>query len=299
MTAASRMAPAALRMQQNAVSIKNSLGRGMESLEALESLRSRETDLNIGSRSINPTTSGILLERVTFSYSSETDESTIKDVSLRVDEGKFIAFVGPTGSGKTTLMNIIGGFLEPTEGFVSINGFSPIEFTKSRPGVIGYVPQNISVINGSIYDNISLGLEKTSESIQACKDALKSAHLWDFVESLPAQIDTYIKGPSGGLSGGQLQRLGIARCLFSKPKIILLDEATSSLDASTEVLVSKEIIRNLEGATLVVIAHRLSTVKEADEIFYLDKGVLISSGSFDELRGQVPNFESQATLLGL
>lgn len=299
MTAASRMAPAALRMQQNAVSIKNSMGRGMESLEALEKLRSGEKNLNIGTRSINATTSGILLEQVTFSYRSEMDEPTINNVSLRVDEGKFVAFVGPTGSGKTTIMNIIGGFLEPTEGSVLINGYSPIEFTKSRPGVIGYVPQNISVINGSIYDNISLGLEKTSESIQACKEALISAHLWDFVESLPEQIDTYIKGPSGGLSGGQLQRLGIARCLFSKPKIILLDEATSSLDASTEVLVSKEIIRSLEGATLVVIAHRLSTVKEADEIFYLDKGVLISRGTFDELRKKVPNFESQAALLGL
>ena len=299
MTAASRMAPAALRMQQNAVLIKNSIGRGAQSLEALEKLREGKEDLQLSLTSSNSGSLGISLNQVTFSYNRESAEPTINKVSLNVAEGKFVAFVGPTGSGKTTIMNIIGGFLEPTSGYVSINGISPSEFTKSKPGLIGYVPQNIAVINGSIFDNIALGTEQTAESIEACIDSLKSAHLWDFVDSLPDQINTNIKGPTGGLSGGQLQRLGIARCLFSKPRIVLLDEATSSLDASTEVLVSKEIIRNLKGATLLVIAHRLSTVKEADEIFYLEKGVLIGSGSFDELRTQVPNFESQATLLGL
>lgn len=299
MTAASRMAPASLRMQQNAVSIKNSMGRGMESLVALEELRERERDFQPNLETTRHESSGISLNRVTFSYDNETLEPTIQNVTLQFDEGKFVAIVGPTGSGKTTIMNLIGGFLEPTSGVVYINGLSPSEYVASGPGLIGYVPQNIFVINGSLYDNIALGVEQTPETIEACLDALKSAHLWDFVESLPMGINTIIKGPMGGLSGGQLQRLGIARCLFSKPRIVLLDEATSSLDAGTEVLVSKEIIRNLNGATLVVIAHRLSTIKEADEVFYLDKGILIGSGSFDELRTQVPNFESQATLLGL
>jgi len=299
MTAASRMAPAALRMQQNAVSIKNSMGRGVETLEALEKLRRGAKGLQIKINASVGAPSGISLNQVTFSYKSDTTEPIIKSVSFNVDEGKFVAFVGPTGSGKTTIMNLIGGFLEPTEGYVLINGLTPVEFTKSRPGVIGYVPQNIFVINGSIYENISLGVEQTTDSVKACIDALKSAHLWDFVEALPDQINTTIKGPTGGLSGGQLQRLGIARCLFSKPRIILLDEATSSLDASTEVLVSKDIVSNLNSATLLVIAHRLSTVKEADEIFYLDQGVLVGRGNFDDLRAKVPNFESQAKLLGL
>lgn len=299
MTAASRMAPASLRMQQNAVSIKNSMGRGTESLVALEELRERERDFQPNLKITRLASSGISLNQVTFSHDNETLEPTILNVTLQFDEGKFVAIVGPTGSGKSTIMNLIGGFLEPTSGFVHINGLSPSEYVESGPGLIGYVPQNIFVINGSLYDNIALGVEQTPETIEACLDALKSAHLWDFVESLPGGINTIIKGPMGGLSGGQLQRLGIARCLFSKPRIVLLDEATSSLDAGTEVLVSKEIIRNLNGATLVVIAHRLSTIKEADEIFYLDKGILIGNGSFDELRSQVPNFESQATLLGL
>lgn len=299
MTAASRMAPASLRMQQNAVSIKNSMGRGIESLVALEELREKKRDFQPDLKITRLASSGISLNQVTFSYDNETLEPAILNVTLQFDEGKFVAIVGPTGSGKTTIMNLIGGFLEPTSGVVHINGLSPSEYVESGPGLIGYVPQNIFVINGSLYDNIALGVEQAPETIEACVDALKSAHLWDFVESLPEGINTIIKGPMGGLSGGQLQRLGIARCLFSKPRIVLLDEATSSLDAGTEVLVSKEIIRNLNGATLVVIAHRLSTIKEADEIFYLDKGILMGNGSFDELRSQVPNFESQATLLGL
>lgn len=299
MTAASRMAPASLRMQQNAVSIKNSMGRGIESLVALEELREKKRDFQPDLKITRLASSGISLNQVTFSYNNETLEPTILNVTLQIDEGKFVAIVGPTGSGKTTIMNLIGGFLEPTSGVVHINGLSPSEYVESGSGLIGYVPQNIFVINGSLYDNIALGVKQAPETIEACVDALKSAHLWDFVESLPEGINTIIKGPMGGLSGGQLQRLGIARCLFSKPRIVLLDEATSSLDAGTEVLVSKEIIRNLNGATLVVIAHRLSTIKEADEIFYLDKGILMGNGSFDELRSQVPNFESQATLLGL
>ena len=299
MTAASRIAPASLRMQQNAVSIKNSMGRGIESLVALEELREKKRDFQPDLKITRLASSGISLNQVTFSYDNETLEPTILNVTLQFDEGKFVAIVGPTGSGKTTIMNLIGGFLEPTSGVVHINGLLPSEYVESGPGLIGYVPQNIFVINGSLYDNIALGVEQAPETIEACVDALKSAHLWDFVESLPEGINTIIKGPMGGLSGGQLQRLGIARCLFSKPRIVLLDEATSSLDAGTEVLVSKEIIRNLNGATLVVIAHRLSTIKEADEIFYLDKGILMGNGSFDELRSQVPNFESQATLLGL
>jgi ABC-type multidrug transport system fused ATPase/permease subunit len=299
MTAASRMAPAALRLQQNAVLVKNSLGRGSETLETLQRLRSLPKHNGLPIDFTSQDTEGIKFENVRFKYELSDNEETINNVSFSIPEGSFVALVGPTGSGKTTIINLIGGFLEPNSGQISIQGKSSTEYINSNPGAVGYVPQTISVINGSIFENIALGVPRTSESEKACIDSLKKAQLWSYVENLPDQIFTVLKGPGGGLSGGQLQRLGIARCLISNPRIILLDEATSSLDANTEVLVSQEIVSSLRGATLIVVAHRLSTVKEADTIFYLEKGKMLGQGKFSDVRKQVPNFENQAKLLGL
>ena len=300
MTAASRIAPAAMRLQQNAVMVKNSLGRGMDSLDTLEMLRSRQnTQDQETTRLVTHSQEGIRVNNVTLSYADNQANPAVNSVSIQIPKGNFVALVGPTGSGKSTIMNLIGGFLEPTHGSITIEGLSPSEFVRAFPGAIGYVPQNISVINGSIYENVALGIPLSGSSQESCIDALRKAQLWDFVETLEHGVDENLIGPKGGLSGGQLQRLGIARALFTQPRIILLDEATSALDATTEVLVSREIIHNLKGTTLIVIAHRLSTVKEADEVIYLENGILKGSGTFEDVRSQIPNFEAQAKLLGL
>ena len=176
---------------------------------------------------------------------------------------------------------------------------APLEAIEKWPGAISYVPQNVTIANGTFRSNVAFGYGIEVASDNLVWEALETAQLDLFVKSLPDQLDSLVSENGSNLSGGQKQRLGIARAMFTKPKLLVLDEATSSLDGQTEADVSGAI-KNLKGSvTVVMIAHRLSTVRSADQVIYLSKGKVLAKGSFDQVREQVPDFDSQAQLMGL
>jgi ABC-type multidrug transport system fused ATPase/permease subunit len=174
-----------------------------------------------------------------------------------------------------------------------------IRKAKKWPGAIGYVPQEVVLRAGSITSNVSSGFENIDPDSELVSDAIDMAQLSQFVLSLPDGVQTNVGERGSKISGGQRQRIGIARALFTKPKLLVLDEATSALDGQTESEIS-DAIHGLKGkVTLILIAHRLSTVMSADQIIYLDAGRIRAQGTFDEVRAAVPDFDKQAKLMGL
>lgn len=223
----------------------------------------------------------------------------LANASLSIPAGTSIALVGSTGAGKSTLADAILGVLEPDSGDVLISGLSPRAAISRWPGAIAYVPQSVALIEGTVRDNVALGLPSEIVSDDLVWSALRRAHLADFLLENREGLETKIGERGFKLSGGQRQRLGIARALYTQPKLLVLDEATSSLDSETELAIT-ETIRELEGeVTTITIAHRLTTVKEVDLLVYLKGGVIASIGSFSDLRTRIADFNRQAQLMGL
>ena len=301
MAASTRISPAILRLQQGAVSIKSSIGSAGPTLDLIEELE----ELSLGSEKVDDLnfehvgfTGEIELQNVTLTYPTKKLPA-VKDISLNIKQGQVVSFVGPSGAGKTTIIDVILGVLKPDSGNVQIQGHPPLGAIKLWPGAIGYVPQDVMISNGTIRQNVCLGYSSSEIDEKDIWQALEVAQLAEFIRELPEGLDTPVGDRGTKLSGGQRQRLGIARAMFTKPKLLVLDEATSSLDGTTEASIS-EAVHNLKGGvTIVMIAHRLSTVKESDVIHYLAKGQLEMSGTFDELRRNIPEFDKQAQLMGM
>jgi ATP-binding cassette, subfamily B, bacterial PglK len=218
----------------------------------------------------------ISMENVYFRYPNQESYS-IKNVSLQIPIGRSVAFVGASGAGKTTIVDIILGLLEPEKGQVFVDGKDLKDILTLWQEKIGYIPQSIYLSDESIRKNVAFGIPEKDINDLAVKSAIKDAQLLEFVESLPNGLDTLVGERGVRLSGGQRQRIGIARALYHNPEIIFLDEATSALDNETE----KEIMKAIDGLkgekTLIIIAHRLSTVENCDIVFKVDKGHLIST----------------------
>lgn len=239
---------------------------------------------------------GVVLTKVTFMH-QEKNEPTIKNLSLAVKGGSTVAIVGPSGAGKTTLVDLMLGLYEPQAGQVQIDGLTPQEIRTQYPGSFAYVPQKPGLVSGSIADNIALGYDADDIDEERVWDSLRKAQLASLVEELPQGIYSSLGAHSDGLSGGQIQRLGLARALYSNPRLIVLDEATSALDAATEASITEAIANLGSETTVVVIAHRLSTIQNADQVHVLDAGRIINSGTFSEVRKRVPMIEEYVKLM--
>ena len=197
------------------------------------------------------------------------------------------------------MIDILLGVLNPDNGSVLVSGLPPLLAVAKWPGAVSYVPQDVVIAAGTIRENIALGYPMKEATDELIMGALKVAHLDEFVASLPEGIDTQVGERGARISGGQRQRLGIARAMFTRPHLLVLDEATSSLDGETEASIS-EAIHSLRGSTtVVIIAHRLSTVRNADKVVYLSKGKVLATGTFEEVRQAVPDFDQQAKIMGL
>lgn len=299
--AGSRIAPAVLRIQQGSVMMKGSLGMAQPTLDLIEFLGKNPILENLDDE-VHTKHDGfepdLKVSNVSITYPDKSEKALV-NVSLKSEAGAVIAIVGPSGAGKTTLVDVILGVLEPDSGYVHISGVTPLEAISRWPGAIAYVPQDVLVANGTIRENVALGYPLEAATDELINDAIRIASLSDFVASLPDGLDTNLGERGGKISGGQRQRIGIARALFTKPKLLVLDEATSALDGDTEESISSDIQKLKGSTTVVLIAHRLSTVRDADLVLYMDKGEIVARGSFEEVRNAVPDFDRQAKLMGL
>jgi ATP-binding cassette, subfamily B, bacterial PglK len=301
LAAGTRIAPAIMRLQQSLIQIKNGVGTAMPTLILIESFDGQIEDecLAVELDTVHLGFEARLeLKNVFLSYPNN-DDATLKNMNLEVKNGEFIALVGPSGAGKTSLADSLLGVLAIDSGEIHISGRAPLAAIAAWPGAMAYVPQDIMISNGTIRENVALGFPIETASEELIWEALEISQLTGVVRSMPEGLDTRVGERGMKLSGGQRQRLGIARAMFTNPKLIVLDEATSSLDGQTEADIS-DAIANLQGSvTVIMIAHRLSTVRNADQVIYMDKGRIIAQGTFEEVRRAVPDFDAQAKLMGL
>ncbi|KIP51894.1 ABC transporter ATP-binding protein, partial [Leucobacter komagatae] len=236
------------------------------------------------------------LKDVAFKYPG-ADNEVLKGLSLRVPFGTSLAIVGPSGAGKSTLIDILLGLSTPTSGAMSIDGVPLSEVMGQWRSRVGYVPQRVALFDASIAQNVALTWGDDYDADRV-KQSLERARLGDLILR-GSGIAEPVGERGQSVSGGQQQRLGIARALYSDPFVMVMDEATSALDTATENRIT-ESLRELHGeVTFITVAHRLATVRDYDQVCYLDQGRILGSGTFDEVVAQVPDFRVQATLAGL
>ena len=303
LVAGTRMAPSALRVQQGLLQIKSGLGMAQPSIELIQEL----SDFTVGelnefenlkSTDFTQFEAGIELKEISFTY-QDSITPAVQNVSVSIGAGKRVAIVGASGAGKSTLADLMLGVLKQDHGEILIGGLTVDEVIIKWPGSIAYVPQDVVIIDGTIRENITMGYSSSESADEHILSILNLASLDDFLKEKALGVDTAVGDSGSRLSGGERQRIGIARALFTLPKLLILDEATSSLDASTEATIS-QTIESLHGSTTVIlIAHRLSTVRDADQVIYMSEGRILAKGTFDEVRKLIPDFNSQAKLMGL
>jgi len=274
-----------IRPFQRLIVLWNQLQEVIIAIERINDVIDTETeeDLHVATRQSLPQMQGhIRFERVTFRYHPESDINVLENLSFEIDCGQTVALVGRSGSGKTTISKLVLGLYPPTNGKVLIDGQDVTGLSlRSLRQQVGVVDQDTFLFGGTIRENISIGHpESTLEEIM---EAAQQAGADQFIKKLPMGYETQIGEGGGLLSGGQRQRLAIARALLGNPRLLILDEATSHLDAESERIIQTNLNTILKDRTTLVIAHRLSTIRKADLILVLDKGILVESGTHDEL----------------
>lgn len=243
-------------------------------------------------------TNSIELQQVFFRFpNSETD--VLKNLTLQIQFGEKVAIVGPSGAGKSTLCDIFLGLLNPTSGQTLIGSQPAATWVNENPGKVSYLPQEVTLTNGTLLENVCLGIERSDIDWDALSKALSRAQLNEVIEQLSGGLETKVGVGGTTLSGGQRQRVGLARALYTEPLILVMDEATSALDTETEF----EVMSALENlglhTTVIMIAHRLSSIRKFHRIIYLENGIAIGDGNLNKLRREIPRFENQLLLSGI
>lgn len=280
----------------NLTTQKNSLDNFSPSYEQIKALRLRATELKqkSGAKKFSGFVRELKMENLSFSYPAG-NQPVLEDINVRIPKGKMVAIVGKSGSGKSTLIDIMMGFYEPVSGLIMLDGVSLQEFDiTSYRQRLGYVPQDSVLFNMSIRDNLRWAKEDATD--EEVRQACQQANADEFIEGFPQGYDTLVGDRGVRLSGGQTQRVALARAILRKPDILILDEATSSLDTHSERLIQEAIESIAKETTVIVIAHRLSTVVNADYIYVLKKGRVIEEGIYSDLIRMNGEFQQMAKL---
>ncbi|WP_447005043.1 ABC transporter ATP-binding protein [Saccharothrix isguenensis] len=258
------------------------ISKGLESVRSLgEVLEAPDLEHNAGKAHVDVVRGGVRFEGVGYTY-PEATRNSISDFTLDVRPGETIALVGASGAGKSTALNLVIGFLRPTEGRILLDGVDMETLDlRSYRQFVSVVPQESILFEGSIRDNVTYGLDDVPEDV--VRQALSDANALEFIDRLPTGLDTVVGERGARLSGGQKQRLAIARALIRDPRVLVLDEATSALDNRSEALVQQALARLVHGRTVFVVAHRLTTIRNADRIVVMEDGRIEEIGSHDEL----------------
>lgn len=297
-----RIIPSILRIQNAILEINGARGASLELLDELDTLKiaskidslKRVSTGNFATEFI-PSIK-VVGGRVSHEQSSAFE---LSDLNIEIHPGQFIGIVGPSGGGKTSLVDAMVGILNLDEGRVSISGMDPQAAIQKWDNEIRYVPQDVYLFAGTIKMNIIWPDLESDVSDEQIWKVLELVGLEEWLRAVPGGLESKIENLGSNISGGQKQRLGIARALVSDPHILILDEATSSLDSTTEKLITANILSKLTGVTRVVVAHRLSTIQNADRILYIEEGAILAAGTFNEVRAIVKEFDDQARASGL
>ncbi len=294
-----RLIPALTGIQSSIISATASLPWVSDVVSDLRGAEANATDALVREdvTTLPASPHALMLSGIEFRYPVGT-ESVLLGLDLAIPLGSSLGIVGPTGSGKSTLIDLLLGLRVPTSGQITIDGTPLTEVIHTWRSRIGYVPQRVTLFDGTIGQNVALTWDEDYDR-EKVLEVLEKAQLSSLIASREHGIDEKIGERGVSLSGGQQQRLGIARALYSEPLVLVLDEATSALDTKTEDDVV-QAIKALQGeVTLIAVAHRISTIKDYDQICYLDQGRILGKGSFRELSASVPQFELQVKLAGL
>lgn len=264
------------------VGLMPQITKGVESIRSIgEVLQSPDLEYNEGKAPMERVEGEFRFENVAFSYPSSPTPA-LRDFNLTVPAGETVALVGPSGAGKSTVMKLVIGFVRPTAGRVLVDGRDMEAYDlRTYRRFLSVVPQESILFDGSVRENVTYGLRSVSDDV--VKKALRDANAWDFVSALPEGWDTTLGEKGARLSGGQKQRLAIARALIRDPRVLILDEATSALDNESEALIQEALARLMKGRTTFVVAHRLSTIRDAHRIVVLENGRIAEVGSHQQL----------------
>ncbi len=296
LAAGSRVAPSILRAQQSLLLIKSGLAKSASTLEALKNLALENNSLPLPKTALQNKDNfdaKVEISNLNFAYSDSTHE-IVKNFSVTIPAGSKVAIIGASGAGKSTLIDLCLGLLEPDSGSINISGLAPREAISVYPGAVAYVPQEIYLHEGSVRENIALGFEPETIDDEQIWKVLQMAQATNFVSQLSNGLNEVIGENGNNFSGGERQRLGIARALYTNPKLLLLDEATSALDEVTQSLIS-DALKNFQNneTTLIIAAHRLSTISDADFLIYVKKSTEIEVGKFKELVSKYPEIVNE------
>ena len=298
-----RLTAAMLPLQGALLAIKSTIPSAKTAHEILKlaalSLKAREIDLkDLHDDSIRGQAKpfGVQFDKVSFSY-SDSKALALESVSFLIEPGTQVALMGPSGAGKSTIADLICRVLRPTEGSIEFRNSNPSSAEQPPFPRVSYVPQRPGLVSGTILNNVALAESTEDIDRSQALEALRLAHLDDIVDGLPDGLDTPLGKLQDGLSGGQMQRLGLARALYTKPGLLVMDEATSALDAESEAEIQSALDDMRGSVTVVLIAHRLNTIQHADKVILVEEGHVKDSGTFKELVARNPSVERAVDLM--
>jgi ABC-type multidrug transport system fused ATPase/permease subunit len=294
-----RLTASLLPLQSALLTMKQAIPAAVRALDLLES----PSGDDIQEGSVEQVTKlskpvSVSLKNVDFSY-QVGDTPTLSNISLEIPAGSQAAFIGLSGAGKSTLADLILGLLSPSKGEVLIENVSASTLIESQPGLLGYVPQKPGMVTGTIAQNIALGMDVADIDEARLEKAAGDSHLADLLNSLPDGMNTDLGKRKDELSGGQLQRIGLARALYTQPKLLVMDEATSALDAESESEINKALDEMRGKVTVILIAHRLNTIQRSDIVFLVESGQITDSGTFSELLKRNGTVQNLAELMAI